>query len=164
MTELVTNANDVNVYLAPLDDGGDGLVGAVEDFLTGVSSGGPIRVQADEFTLTSEQNISEVGDVGGDNPSELKGLSKGNLSHAFEFTIQGDQADVQSTVTRQNGDARPLEMRAEKPQEAGDSDSSFTYALDLVLCESEEISGTSGDPLGYSVEGVGAGRDRSNVS
>ena len=164
MTELVTNANDVSVYLSAKGED-EGLLDTILDTFTGGSgSTNAIRVKANEFTLTSEQNISEVGDVGGNNPSELKGLSKGNLSHAFEFTVQGDQPNIQTVVTRPNGDARPLEMRAEKPQEAGDSDSSWTYAFDLVLCESEEISGTSGDPLGYSVEGVGAGRSRSNVS
>lgn len=147
MTELVTNANDVSIYMAPKD-----------------GSGSPIRVKANEFTLATEQGITEVGDVGGSDPSELRGLSKGNLSHGFEFTIQGDQANVQETTTRPNGDARPLEMRAEKPEEAGDSSSSWKYSFDLVLCESEEITGTSGDPTGYSVEGVAVGRDRNNVS
>lgn len=144
MAELVTNADDVEVIIEN-------------------ESGNFIRVKAEEFTLTSEQDITSVSNVGQNIP---RGLSKGDIEYTFSFTIEGDDTAIKQSVNDEVGDARPFGMTAGKPIEANESGAGggdeyeWEYGFDLCLADTEEITGTTGETLGYSVEGMAAGRSR----
>lgn len=137
MSELVTNADDVEVIIEPARPGEWG----VPDL---------IRIVGEDFTLGTDQDIASVSGFGQNVP---KGLTKGDLEYSYDFNIQGENKDVMRAVSDEVGDSRPFAITARKP---GDWEYSFT----LSLAETEEISGTTGEAIGLSIEGMAAGRDR----
>lgn len=137
MTDLVTNADDVEIIIEP-----------AEPNVWGVPT--IIRIVGEDFTLTTDQDIASVSGFGQNAP---KGLTKGDLEYSFDFNIEGENKDLMRAISDDIGDARPFAITARKP---GDWEYSFTVAL----AESEEISGTTGEAIGLSVEGMAAGRDR----
>lgn len=145
MADLVTNADDVEVvidsYEAPTD--------SIET---------PVRIKANEFTISVEQDINSVGAISQNTP---KGLTKGDLEYSFEFSIEGDDVDIQALVSGVQGDSYPFDMAARKPT-TGEADIQYEweYSLETCLADTEEITGTTGEALGFSVEGMAAGLDK----
>lgn len=143
MTELVTNADDVEVVISNEEYTPDGE--------------GTVRfLKANEYTLTSEQNIASVGAVGQVAP---KGLSKGDLEYSFDFTIQGEDLEAMDIVSDDIGDSLPFDYTVRKPQE-GSTVPEWEYSLKLCLADTEEISGTTSETNEIAVEGMAAALDK----
>ena len=137
MAELVTNADDVELFINPRD-------------------GSQFRVKANEFSLSNEQTINSVGEIGKNQP---KGLTKGDIEITYDFTIMGEDTDVMDAIKDRNGDSKPFDMTARKSADKG-SDASWEYSLQLCLADTEEVSGTTGEAMELSVEGMAGGMDR----
>lgn len=137
--DLVTNADDVEVTIETIDEN-------------------LIRVVGQDFTITAEQTINSISGLGQNTP---KGLTKGDIEYTFEFTIQGEDTDIMDAIADSDGDSIPFDMTASKPDEDSD-DVSFRWEFDLTTClaDTEEVSGTTGEAIEYSVEGMAVGLDR----
>lgn len=139
--DLVTNADDVNITIESKDET-------------------LIRIVGQDFTVTAEQTINSVSGLGQNTP---KGLTKGDLEYSFDFTIQGENVEVIDAIADSDGDSIPFDMTATKPDE--DSDATYVWEFDLTTClaDTEELSGTTGEAIEYSVEGMAAGLDRKTL-
>jgi len=138
MAELVTNADDVELFVNPRD-------------------GSQFRLKANEFTLSNEQTINSIGEVGKNQP---KGLTKGDIEITFDFTIMGEDTELMEIIKDRNGDSKPFDMTARKSLGSGGSNAVWEYSLQLCLADTEEVSGTTGEAMELSVEGMAGGMDR----
>lgn len=138
---IVTNADDVDIILE--SDG--------EKHGTPNSMG---RFNANEFTLTVDQDITSEGMVGQNTPA---GLSKGDLEYSFSFTVVGQDTTMMDMVSDDTGDSLPFSMTARK---VDGGETQWEYSIETCLADTEEITGTSGETLEVSVEGLGAGFDK----
>lgn len=143
MANLVTNADDVEVIIEPANPDQIGVPAQ-------------LRVVGEEFTISTEQDIASVSGFSQNSP---KGLTKGDIEHTFDFSIEGENEDVMVAMSDESGDSRPFAMTARKIPDEG-SDAEWEYSYMLCLAEAEEISGTTGETIGLSIEGYGAGRNR----
>lgn len=134
---IVTNADDVDLTV---------------DF----HDGPLVRVVAQDFTITAEQTINSVSGISQNTP---KGLTKGDLEYSFDFSIQGEDTEIMDNVSDSDGDSLPFDMTASKQEDNG-SDATWEYALTTCLADTEEISGTTGETMELSVEGMAAGFDK----
>lgn len=139
MEDLITNADDVDVYITEVSDE---VVNLIQT---------PYRVKANEFTITVDQDVGSSGTVGQNAPA---GLTRGDLEYSFEFNIEGDDGGLQRVVSDNIGNSLPFSFRAEKPNLPDTEGGGWTYYFGTSLAETEEISGTSGEALGLSVEGM----------
>ena len=144
MSELVTNADDVSIVMSNEEYTPDGE--------------GTVRfLKANDFTISTEQNIVSVGAIGQVAP---KGLSKGDLEYSFDFTVEGEDLEAMDMVSDDIGDSLPFDFTARKPREAEDADPYWEYALTLSLADTEEVTGTTGETIEMSVEGMAAVLDK----
>jgi hypothetical protein len=143
---LITNANDVELVL----QAGDTTRGTPSDMG---------RVLVDEFTITREEDDSLESGVGHRLPA---GISNGDIEHSFSFTIMGQDVDVFEMIATQDGRSRVFSFTARKLDDEGTIE--WEYALDTCKATTEELSGSSGDPMEYSVEGIAVSVDKASVS
>lgn len=110
-------------------------------------------VVVDDFSIETVEDLEALSGIGNAHPL---GVSKGDIEHSFSFTIQGEDADVfNGLVNDENGRANELEIVA----------LFHDYKDKLVGCwaGTRNVSGTSGDPVEYEVEGLATGRDPGTV-
>lgn len=148
MADLVTNADDVDVYLKANSED----IANTADVPTSA-----MYIVGNEFSLSTEQDIESVGGFSQNVP---KGLTKGDIEYSFDFSIDGENRDVQLLISDEDGDSRPFSMTVEKPNEANPDETEWKYSFEVCLADTEEISGTTGEAIGLSVEGMAAGRTR----
>jgi len=147
-----TNANDVTLIVSEVDRSGDspttnGLV----------SSSGNVKnthaVVVDDFSMGSEEDMDALSGIG--NPEAL-GISQGDVDHSFSFTIQGEDAELFNALASSDGTANELQivvkMQAYKDKMTG------AYA------GTRNLSGSSGDPTEFEVEGIATNRDSGTLS
>jgi len=135
--DILTDANDVDVVFE--QDGNQ--YGTPNSMM---------RKTVNEFTITVGQTISSEGMVGQHAPA---GLSKGDLEYTFSFTLSGDDGDIQGMVSDEIGDSLPFNMTAKKVE---DGTEQWSYSLRTCLADTEEVTGTTGETLEVSVEGMAA--------
>lgn len=138
---LITNANDVELVL----EAGDTARGTPQDMG---------RVLVDEFTITREEDDSLESGVGHRLPA---GISNGDITHNFSFTIMGQDVSTFEMVATADGRSRVFSFTARKRD--GDT-VEWEYALDTCKATTEEITASSGDPMEYSVDGIAVSVDK----
>lgn len=141
---LVTNANDVELVM----EGDSGRRGTPQNMG---------RIVVDDFTITREEDNSFPSGVGHRLPV---GVSRGDVEFSFSFTMQGEDVDVFEMVATQDGLSVPFSFTAQKPPEDGSEGVEWQFALETCLAGTEELTGTSGDPMEYSVEGGAVSIDK----
>jgi hypothetical protein len=134
----VTNANDVELILQA--DDGDTKRGTTGE--TG-------RIVVDEFTITREEDDSLVSGVG--NRHSL-GITNGDITHSFSFTIMGHDLDTFDMVATADGRSRRFSMTARKFNE--DDEKEFEVSLPVCKATNEEWNASTGDAMEYPVEGI----------
>lgn len=142
MATVITNANDVELVL----EQGSSKVG------TPRTMG---RIVVDDFTITREEDDSLVSGVGFRLPG---GVSYGDITFGWSFTMMGHDTDVFDLVATDDGESQAFSFTARKTDEDGNIE--FEFALDTCLATTEEYSGTSGDPTEYPVEGIAVSMER----
>lgn len=141
---IITNANDVELFLQA-----DG-----EKRGTLQSMG---RIVVDDFSITKEEDNSLESGVGFRLPA---GVSMGDVTFNFSFTLLGDDVDVFQMVAEDDGMSSPFSLTAMKRD--GDT-IEWEVALDTCLAGTEEWSASSGDPMEYSVEGIAVSMEKTGV-
>lgn len=141
---IITNANDVELVMTA----------------DGTNKGTPQsmgRIVVDDFTLTRSEDVQSVSGVGFQLPA---GLSNGDIELEYSFTMMGEDADVFDMVATADGHSRIFSFTARKME---DGEIQWSYTFDTCKAASEEISGTSGDPMEYAVEGFAVSYDRNGT-
>lgn len=138
---IITNANDVELVLQA-DNTKRGTEGDMG------------RIVVDEFTITREEDDSLESGVGHRLPA---GISNGDIELSFSFTILGQDVATFEMVATSDGRSNVFSFTARKRDE---DDIEWEYALDTCKATTEEISGSSGDPIEYAVEGIAVSLDK----
>lgn len=141
-----TNADDVTLIVSEVlrDD-------------TGVRNGtssivNTSAVVVDDFSIETEEDLEALSGVGN---WEALGISQGDVNHSFSFTIQGEDADIFSAFASGSGRAIELEIIV-KMEDHKDK-------LVGAYAGTRNLSGSSGDPTEYEVEGIAKSRDPGSV-
>jgi len=147
-----TNANDVSLIVSEVDRSGD------TPTTTGlVSSSGNVKnthaVVVDDFSIGTEEDFEGLSGIG--NPEAL-GMSQGDVEHTFSFTIQGEDASLFTSLADSDGRANELQITV-KMQDYKDT-------LSGAYAGTRNLSGSSGDPIEFEVEGVATGRKPGNLT
>lgn len=142
---IVTNANDVELVL----ERADSQRGTPQDLG---------RVVVDDFSITKEEDAESVSGVGWHLPV---GLTRGDISFSFSFTILGEDVSTFEMIADSRGRGNLFSFTARKADDDGTL--RWEYALDTCLATSEENSGTSGDPTEYAVEGIAVRLDKTGT-
>lgn len=141
---IVTNANDVEIFIEA-----DGTQ-------RGTSSGMG-RIVVDEFTITREEDATLESGVGQQLPA---GISNGDITHSFSFTLLGEDVSTFEMVASGDGKSKLFSFTAQKRE--GET-VRWQFALDTCKATMEELSGSSGDPTEYSVEGIAVSVDKTGT-
>jgi len=96
-----------------------------------------------DFSVSSDEDLSGLSGVG--NPEAL-GISRGDVEHTFDFTVEGEDAELFSGLASENGRAVELEIIVKAQQYKG--------TLTGAYAGTRELSGSSGDPIEYAVDGM----------
>lgn len=137
-----TNANDATLIVSRVlrDDSGT-RTGTTE--LADTSA-----VVVDDFSIESDEDLESLSGIG--NPEAL-GVSRGDIDHTFSFTIQGEDAELFEGLVSENGRAVELEIIVKLED--------YTDKLTGAYAGTRNLSGSSGDPVEFEVEGMATGRD-----
>jgi hypothetical protein len=147
MTWYPTNADDVTLIVSEVIRNEDGS----RSGSTEIANTNAITV--DDFTIGTEEDLTGLSGVGNANPL---GVSQGDIEHSFDFTVQGEDAEVFNSLAEDDsGRAKELEIIAKAED----------YKAKLVgaYAGTREFSGSSGDPVEYAAEGIATGRDDGTV-
>lgn len=146
MTWYPTNADEVTLIVSEVlrDDSGS-RTGSEE--LANTSA-----VVVDDFSIESDEDLEALSGIGN---WEALGISQGDVEHSFSFTIQGEDADVFQAFASGAGRAIELEIIV-KMQDYKDK-------LVGAYAGTRSLSGSSGDPMEFEVEGIAKGRTPGEV-
>lgn len=148
MTWNPTNANDVSLVVSEVNRDDSGTREGTSEI--GTTS----TVVVDDFSIGTEEDLTSLSGVG--NPEAL-GISQGDVEHSFSFTIQGEDANLFSSLASDStGQATEIEIVVTLE--------SYTTTLTGAYAGTRNLSGSSGDPVEYEVEGVAKGRSNGTVS
>jgi len=142
MTWYPTNANDVTL-----------IVSAIERDDSGNRTGAPTIVDSgalsvSDFTIGTEEDLSGLSGIG--NPEDL-GISQGDIEHTFSFTVEGEDADVFTSLASDE-DGRAVELEIIVKME------DYKDKLTGAKAGTREVSASSGDAIEFDVEGMATGR------
>lgn len=139
-----TNANDVQLTVSKVERTEDGRE------TTNILDTGTIVV--DDFSIDSEEDLEGLSGIG--NPEAL-GISRGDVEHSFSFTVQGEDADLFNDLASDGSRANELEIIV--------SMEDYKDKLTGARAGTRSLSGSSGDPTEFEVEGLATGRDPGTV-
>lgn len=142
MTYNPTNANDVELVVSKVNrDESGSRTGTTKIARTA-------KVVVDEFSIESDEDLDGLSGVGN---AEALGISQGDVEHSFSFTIQGEYAKLFKKLASDDGRANELEIVARLDD----------YKDKLTGCRAgtRNLSGSSGDPVEYEVQGLATGRN-----
>jgi hypothetical protein len=143
-----TNANDVSL-----------TVSVVERDETGSRTGSTTlgesaNISVDDFSIGTDEDLEGLSGIG--NPEAL-GLSRGDIEHTFSFTVQGEDAALfTGLASDETGRAVELEIIVVMED--------YKDKLVGARAGTRNISGSSGDPIEFEVEGMATGRPNADTS
>lgn len=144
MTWNPTNANDVRLIVSRITRDEDGR--------NEVSIMDTASVVVDEFSIGSDEDLEGLSGIG--NPEAL-GISRGDIEHSFSFTIQGEDAEVFNALVQEDGTAAELQIIVRMD--------AYVDKLVSAYAGTRNLSGSSGDPTEFEVEGIATSRDPGTV-
>lgn len=127
----ITNANDVVLTVAAL--GVDGTIDARE----------MARAVVQDYNFTTSEDNTLISGAG---LYQAKGVTRGNVTHEFSFTITGEDANLLETVATENGRSREIEFTA--------IGNTFTSKASSAYLTELARDGTDGEAEEWSVSGV----------
>lgn len=142
-----TNANDVTLIVSAVERSDDGT----REGATQIASTAAITV--DDFELGTEEDLEGMSGIGNSTPL---GVSRGDIEHTFSFMVQGEDADLfADLVEDDSGRSVELEIiiRAED----------YKDKMVGAYAGTRTLSGSSGDPIEFQVEGLATGRTQGTI-
>jgi hypothetical protein len=119
MTEIV-NANDA-VLTVEYND--------VE-----ASAGPDGRLLASDVSITRNRDLTSHSGIGRHAP---KGISLGNVEYEWEFTLEGEDAELFTSIAADNGEANVLQMTLELTNTKAEVDGAYTGEDVIELSDGE---------------------------
>lgn len=146
MTWYPTNANDVTLIVSRVvrDDSG-----SVTSRPTLADTG---AIVVDDFSVETNEDMEGLSGVG--NPEAL-GISQGDVEHSFSFTVQGEDAELFSSLAGSDGRANELQIVVKMED--------YKDKLTGARAGTRNVSGSSGDPVEMEVDGISTGRDEGTL-
>lgn len=146
MTWYPTNTDDVTLIVSQVlrDDSGT-RTGSTQLANTNA-------IVVDDFSIETSEDMEGLSGIGN---AEPLGVSKGDISHSYSFTIQGEDATLFNGLTSDDGRAVELEIIVVMED--------YKDKLTGAWAGTRNVSGSSGDAVEYEVEGVATGRDGGTV-
>lgn len=143
-----TNANDVTLIVSEVNRDDTGT-------RTGTTQlGKTSAIVVDDFTIGTDEDLEGLSGIG--NPEAL-GISRGDIEHSFSFTVMGEDADLFSGLASdENG--RSVELQITVKME------DYKDKLTGAYAGTRNLSGSSGDPMEFEVEGIATGRNPGTLS
>lgn len=148
MTWYPTNANDVELTVSVIERSEDGS--RDEDATKTIAD--TARIVVDDFSIESDEDLDPLSGIGN---SDALGVSRGDIEHQFSFTVEGEDAELFNGLADDNGRANELEIIAKLED--------YKDKLTGAYAGTRELSGTSGDPVEFSVDGIATGRPNGEV-
>lgn len=145
MTWKPTNANDVSLIVSQVERDDGQRVGTSRIVDTG-------RLVVDEFSIDTDEDLSALSGVGNDNPL---GISGGDVEHTFSFTVQGEDAELFQQLA--TGDSQGEKTRSVELEIVAQLDD-VSVTLTGARAGTRNLSGSSGDPIEFEVEGMATGK------
>jgi len=137
-----TNANDVELVVSKVEGDGSGASAPTTKIAK------TAKVVVDDFTIGSDEDLEGLSGVGN---AEALGISQGDVEHSFSFTIQGEYAKLFKNLASDDGRANELEIVARLDD--------YKDVLRGCRAGTRDLSGSSGDPVEFEVEGIATGRE-----
>lgn len=137
-----TNADDVTLIISRVLREDNGTV-ANRPKLTDTSA-----VVVDDFSIETDEDLEGLSGVGN---AEALGVSRGDIEHSFNFTVQGEDALLFDSLA-DDEDGRALELQIIVKME------DYKDKLTGAYAGTRNLSGSSGDPVEFEVEGIATGR------
>ena len=138
-----TNTNDVTLIVSRVQrDESGARTGTTEIVNTGA-------IVVDDFSIDTEEDLQGLSGIGNRTP---QGISKGDVEHTFSFTVQGEDAELFVQIAegedgaQQGTESRELELIARFED--------VNITLSGAWAGTRSVSGSSGDPVEYEVEGM----------
>lgn len=146
MTWNPTNTDDVTLIVSAVERDEDGnRTGSTDIVETGA-------IVVDEFSIESDEDMQSLSGVGN---HEALGISRGDVEHSFSFTVQGEDAEMFVALAEDGGQANELEIVAKFEN--------YKDKLTRAYAGTRNVSGSSGDPVEFEVEGLAANRDPGTI-
>lgn len=143
-----TNADDVTLIVSRVlrDDSGS-RTGSTEIANTSA-------IVVDDFGIETDEDLEGLSGIGN---AEALGVSKGDIEHSFNFTVQGEDATLfDSLASDETGRALELEIIVKMDD--------YKDKLTGAYAGTRNLSGSSGDPVEFEVEGIATGRTSGTLS
>lgn len=137
-----TNADDVTLIVSRVlrDDSGS-RTGSTDIADTSA-------IVVDDFGIETSEDLEGLSGIGN---AEALGISQGDIEHSFNFTVQGEDARLFNLLASEDGRAAELEIIVKMED--------YTDKLTGAYAGTRNLSGSSGDPVEFEVEGIATGRD-----
>lgn len=137
MTEIITNANDVELVIT---------------HAAGRTSTSMARIVVDDFSIERSATIESMSGVGSHLP---QGISIGDVTFSFSFTINGVDASIMDGIAENDG--MPTVCSS---VQANDTNTGFSTKLMTCVIETDTFSATSGESAEIEVEGLATRMER----
>jgi hypothetical protein len=143
-----TNTDDVTLLVSQVNRDESGTrTGTTE--LANTSA-----VVVDDFSIESDEDMEALSGISN---AEPLGISRGDIEHSFSFTVQGEDAELFSGLASDD-DGRAVELQLIVRME------DYKDKLTGAYAGTRNLSGSSGDPVEFEVEGIATGRDNGTLS
>lgn len=143
-----TNTDDVTLIVSEVNRDESGTrTGTTE--LANTSA-----IVVDDFGIESDEDMEALSGIGN---AEALGVSRGDIEHSFNFTVQGEDAELFSGLASDD-DGRAVELQLIVRME------DYKDKLTGAYAGTRNLTGSSGDPVEFEVEGVATGRDNGTLS
>jgi hypothetical protein len=137
-----TNADDATLIISEVNRDDSGTQTGTDQL------GTTNAIVVDDFSIETEEDMEALSGIGN---AQALGISQGDIEHSFSFTVQGEDAELfQNLVT--DDEARAVELQITVGLEE------YVTTLTGAYAGTRSLSGSSGDPTEYEVEGIATGR------
>lgn len=142
MAWVPTNANDVVLTISQVVEGGPNTTELTNTNI----------ITVDEFSLDEEEDLSALSGVSNANPL---GITQGDVEYTFSFTVQGEDAELFTSLATDDGRAVELQIQA-----VGEN---YKKVLGGARAGTRNFSASSGDATEYEVEGMATSSSESVI-
>lgn len=136
-----TNANDVELTVSEVERTDDGSRSG------SATIGDTANIVVDDFSIETDEDLEGLSGVGNSAP---QGVTRGDIDYSFSFTVQGEDAELFTSLASDDGRANELEIVVKLED--------YKDKLTGAYAGTRELSGTSGDAVEFAVEGIATGR------
>jgi len=146
MTWYPTNANDVVLTVSRVERNDAGTIESTTTLARTTT------ITVDDFSFDEEEDMSALSGISNANPL---GISQGDVEYSFSFTVQGEDAELFTSLATDDGRAVELQIQA-----VGNS---YKKVMGGARAGTRNYSASSGDATEFEVEGMATSSSDSEI-